>query len=100
MGRIIATEHSSLDGVVDAPGPGDVGDKAWISDFDRGETGDGYTLDEALASEVLLLGLHPTHGSAPDRMNAPHGPATTDAIGAAVRSYRTTTKPTRRDLRP
>ena len=57
MGRIIATEHSSLDGVVDAPGPGDVGDKAWIFDFDRGETGDGYTLDEALASEVLLLGL-------------------------------------------
>jgi hypothetical protein len=53
-----------------APGPGDVGDyrhKAWIFDFDRGETGDGYTLDEALASEVLLLGLHPTHDSAPDR---------------------------------
>ena len=26
--------------------------------------------------------------------------ATTDEIGAAVRSYRTTTKPTKRDLRP
>jgi hypothetical protein len=38
MGRIAATEHISLDGVVEAPGPGDVGDyrhKAWLFDFDR-----------------------------------------------------------------
>jgi hypothetical protein len=70
MGRIIATEYSALDGVVEAPVPGDVGGyrhQAWIFDFDRGDTGDRYTLDDAPASEVLLLGLHPTHGSAPDR---------------------------------
>lgn len=59
MGRIIVTQHSSLDGVVEAPGPGDVEDyrhKGWIFDLDRDETGERYKLDEALAAEVLLLG--------------------------------------------
>jgi dihydrofolate reductase len=59
MGRIIATEHISLDGVVEAPGPGDIGDhphKGWVFDFEPGETGERYKLDEALAAEVLLLG--------------------------------------------
>jgi hypothetical protein len=63
-----STSRSTV--VAEPRGPGDVGDyrhKAWIFDFDRGETGDGYTLDEGLASEVLLLGLLPTHDSAPDR---------------------------------
>jgi dihydrofolate reductase len=59
MGGIIATEHISLDGVVEAPGPGDIGDhshKGWVFDFEPGETGERYKLDEALAAEVLLLG--------------------------------------------
>jgi hypothetical protein len=50
MGRIIATEHISLDGVVEAPGPGDIGDhphKGWVFDFEPGETGERYKLDEA-----------------------------------------------------
>jgi hypothetical protein len=59
MGRIIATEHKSLDGVVEAPGPGRIGDhphNGWVFDFEPGETGERYKLDEALAAEVLLLG--------------------------------------------
>ena len=43
MGRIIAAEHISLDGVVEAPGPGDIGDhphKGWVFDFEPGETGE------------------------------------------------------------
>ncbi len=59
MGRIIATEHISLDGVVEAPGPGDIGDfphKGWIFDFDRDEARDRYKLDEVLTAEVQLLG--------------------------------------------
>jgi hypothetical protein len=59
MGRIIATEHISLDGVVEAPGPGDIGDhphKGWVFDFEPGETGERYKLDEALAAEFRLLG--------------------------------------------
>jgi dihydrofolate reductase len=59
MGGIIATEHISLDGVVEAPGPGDIGDhphKGWVFDFEPGKTGERYKVDEALAAEVLLLG--------------------------------------------
>jgi hypothetical protein len=59
MGGIIATEHISLDGVVEAPGPGDIGDhphKGWVFDFEPGETGERYKLDEALAAEFRLLG--------------------------------------------
>jgi hypothetical protein len=44
-----------------APGPGDVRDyrrTAWIVDFDRGATGDGYTLTRPWV-EVLLLGFIP-----------------------------------------
>jgi hypothetical protein len=43
MGRIIATEHISLDGVVEAPVPGDIGDhphKGWVFDFEPGPFAD------------------------------------------------------------
>jgi hypothetical protein len=74
------------------PGPGDVGNdrhNAWIFDFDRGETGHGYALHEALAVADTRADV-----GHPDRMNVRHRPPTTDAIGAAVRPYRTTSKPT------
>ena len=57
MGRIIASEHISLDGVVEAPRPDDIGDhphKGWLFDFEPGETGERSKLDEALAAAVLL----------------------------------------------
>jgi hypothetical protein len=59
MGGIIASEHISLDSVVEAPGPGDIGDhphKGWVFDFEPGEKGERSKLDEALAAEVLLVG--------------------------------------------
>ena len=46
MGRIIATEHISLDGIVEAPGPGDVGDhlhKGSVFDFEPGDGSDRTT---------------------------------------------------------
>jgi hypothetical protein len=98
-----STSRSTV--VAEPRGPGDVGDyrhKAWIFDFDRGETGDGYTLERGAMQHHRNLAIPdtPADVSHPDRMNVQHGPAATDAIGAAVRSYRTTTKPTRRDPRP
>jgi hypothetical protein len=92
-----ATEHIWLDGV--ASGPVDVGDyryKAWAFDCDTGETGDGYTLDEAVASEIADT---PADACYPIGMNVQHGPATTDAIGATVTSDRTTTNLARKDHR-
>jgi dihydrofolate reductase len=56
VGRIVVTEFVSLDGVMEAPGGEDFKYKAWSFDFDRGEEGNQFKLDEARESEALLLG--------------------------------------------
>jgi dihydrofolate reductase len=56
VGRIVVTEFVSLDGVMEAPGGEDFKYKAWSFDFDRGEEGNKFKLDEVLESEALLLG--------------------------------------------
>lgn len=57
MGRIIATEFISLDGVIEAPGGGeDYKHAGWSFAISRGEEGDKFKLDETLDSEALLLG--------------------------------------------
>ena len=57
MGKLIATEFVSLDGVVEDPGGAeDFKHGGWSFNFDRGEDGDKFKLDETLASDALLLG--------------------------------------------
>jgi dihydrofolate reductase len=56
MGRIVVTEFVSLDGVMEAPGGEDFKYKGWSFEFDRGEEGNKFKLDETLESEALLLG--------------------------------------------
>jgi dihydrofolate reductase len=57
MGKIVATEYVSLDGVVEAPGGGEEFEHAgWTFEIDRGPEGDKFKLDETLNSEALLLG--------------------------------------------
>jgi dihydrofolate reductase len=48
MGRIVVTEFLSLDGVMEEP--------RWTFDFDRGETGDTFKMDELFDATALLLG--------------------------------------------
>ena len=57
MGTLVVTEFVSLDGVMEDPG-GVEGFKhgGWSFEFDRGEDGARFKLDEARASEALLLG--------------------------------------------
>ena len=57
MGRIVVTEFVSLDGVMEDPGGGE-GFKhgGWSFEISRGDEGDKFKLDEALAAEALLLG--------------------------------------------
>jgi len=57
MGRIVVTEFISLDGVIDSPG-GEYGYKhtGWSFEFDRGDAGNQFKVDETMGSEALLLG--------------------------------------------
>jgi dihydrofolate reductase len=57
MGRIVITEFVSLDGVMEDPGGAeDFEYGGWTFEFDRGEEGNKFKLDETMQSEALLLG--------------------------------------------
>ena len=57
MGRIVVTEFVSLDGVMEDPGGAeDFKYGGWSFEFNRGDEGDKFKLDETMDSEALLLG--------------------------------------------
>src|SRR5688572_32011676 len=56
MGKIVVTEFVSLDGVMEAPGGEDFKYPGWSFEFDRGEDGDKFKLDETMRADALLLG--------------------------------------------
>ena len=57
MGKIVVTEFVSLDGVIEDPGGAeDFKYGGWSFEINRGDEGDKFKLDEAFASEALLLG--------------------------------------------
>jgi dihydrofolate reductase len=57
MGRIAVTEFVSLDGVIEAPGGGEEFEHGgWSFEFDRGDEGHEFKLDELKSADVQLLG--------------------------------------------
>jgi dihydrofolate reductase len=65
MARIVVTEFVSLDGVMEGPGgDNDFVRGAWSFQFDRGEEGDKFKLDETFEAEALLLGRRTYEGFA------------------------------------
>lgn len=56
MGKIVVTEFVSLDGVMEAPGGEDFKYPNWSFEFDRGEDGDKFKLEETLEADALLIG--------------------------------------------
>ena len=65
MGKIVVTEFISLDGVVEDPGGAeDFKYGGWSFQFNRGEEGDAFKLDETRASAALLLGRRTYDGFA------------------------------------
>ena len=54
--RILVTEFVSLDGVMEAPGGEDFKYPGWSFEFDRGDDGNQFKLDETNGSDGLLIG--------------------------------------------
>ena len=65
MGRIVVTEFISVDGVIEDPGGAeDFKYGGWSFEFDRGEDGNQFKLDETNDSAALLLGRKTYEGFA------------------------------------
>jgi dihydrofolate reductase len=65
LGKIVVTAFVSLDGVMEDPGGAeDFKYKGWSFEFDRGDEGEQFKLNETLASEALLLGRKTYEGFA------------------------------------
>jgi dihydrofolate reductase len=57
MSKVVVSEFVTVDGVIEDPGGVEGFDRGgWAFQFDRGDEGDTFKLDEALASDALLLG--------------------------------------------
>jgi dihydrofolate reductase len=57
VGKIVVTEFVSLDGVMEDPGGAEnFKHGGWSFEIARGEEGDKFKVDEAFASDALLLG--------------------------------------------
>ena len=78
MGNVVVTEFVSIDGVFQAPGGGEEFEHAgWSFEFNRGEDGDKFKLDELKAADAQLLGRITYQGF------AKAWPAMTDDAGFA-----------------
>ena len=56
MAKIVVTEFVSLDGVMQAPGGEDFKYPGWTFEFDRGDEGNQFKLDETMEADALLIG--------------------------------------------
>ena len=65
MRKLVVTEFITVDGVVEDPGGSEGFERGgWAFDFDRGDDGNKFKLDELLASEVQLFGRRTYDGFA------------------------------------
>jgi dihydrofolate reductase len=57
MGKLVVTEFVSLDGVFEDPGGAEGYEHGgWTFEYDRGDDGDSFKLDEVMEAQVQLLG--------------------------------------------
>jgi len=65
MGKLVVTEFVSLDGVFEDPGGAeDYEHGGWTFEYDRGDDGNKFKLDELMDAEVQLLGRKTYEGFA------------------------------------
>jgi dihydrofolate reductase len=57
VGQIVVSQFVTVDGVMEDPGGSEGMERGgWALQFDRGEDGDKFKLDEVMGSDALLLG--------------------------------------------
>ena len=65
MGKIVVSQFMTVDGVVEDPGGAEDFERGgWAFQYERGEEGDQFKLDEVMASDALLLGRRTYEGFA------------------------------------
>ncbi|TMF35548.1 MAG: dihydrofolate reductase [Chloroflexi bacterium] len=65
MQRLVVSEFISVDGVMEDPGGSEKWERGgWVDQFDRGDEGDKFKLDEVMAAGALLLGRKTYQGFA------------------------------------
>jgi len=65
MGKLAVTEFVSVDGVFEDPGGAEGYEHGgWTFEYDRGDDGNKFKLDEVMASDALLLGRKTYEGFA------------------------------------
>src|SRR5215208_3501158 len=65
MGKVIVSQFITVDGVVEDPGGSENFERGgWAFDFNRGDDGDQFKLDEVMGAEALLLGRRTYEGFA------------------------------------
>jgi dihydrofolate reductase len=57
MGKIVVSQFTSVDGVIEDPGGAEDFERGgWAFKFERGEDGDRFKMDEVMSADALLLG--------------------------------------------
>jgi dihydrofolate reductase len=65
MGKLVVTEFVSIDGVFEDPGGAENYEHGgWTFEYDRGEDGDKFKMDELMEADVQLLGRRTYDGFA------------------------------------
>jgi dihydrofolate reductase len=65
MGNVIVSQFMTVDGVVEDPGGSENFERGgWAFEFNRGDDGDQFKLDEVMGAEALLLGRRTYEGFA------------------------------------
>jgi dihydrofolate reductase len=78
MSKLVVSEFITLDGVIEDPGGSEGHERGrWAFEFERGDEGDRFKLDELMSADVLLLGRRTYEGF------AAAWPERTDDIGFA-----------------
>jgi dihydrofolate reductase len=95
MGKLVVTEFISLDGVIEDPGGSeDYEYGGWTFDYDRGEDGNKFKMDELNAADAGLFGRVTYEGFAaawPERAGDPEMGAFADKINSMPKYVVSTT---------